>query len=141
MVETLASVELVFDEMSSDKVALDLDVSLVESFEESQVDVSANKVTTTGAGAPLDIGAVATITNIDNQEITAGDTVITIITTDATTITATAHASTTTSDGSDSGTFAIESSGSDTMANLTTFLNCFSAFLKSPSSISMQPNS
>ena len=101
----------------------DVAVYITTESDEAQVDAGSNVVSTTGAGDPVDVGSVGTITNIDNQAITADETIITIITTDATTVTATAHASTTTSDGSDSGTFAIEASGSDTMANLTTFLN------------------
>jgi hypothetical protein len=77
-----------------------------------------------------DAAATATITNIDNGELLSGGaTIITIIAigdgsySETENVIATAHASVTTSDGSDSGTFAVGASGSDTMANIATFLN------------------
>ena len=70
--------------------------------------------------------ATITVSNANNL-LTGGSTSAELTTTDGTTITATAHASTTTSDGSDSGTFEVDtSSTANTAANLTTFLNSHS---------------
>ena len=101
----------------------DMCVSMTVNFEKLEMawtHVSQRDINTGGTGL-----ASATITNVDNGALLAsGATAITIITTDETTITATAHASTTSSLAStNSGTFDVGASGSDTMTNIATLLN------------------
>jgi hypothetical protein len=66
--------------------------------------------------------ATATVTITDYNEVGTGNS-IAVITTDGTTVTATGHAATTTTDGSDSGTFASVTNNATTATNLKNFFD------------------
>mgnify|MGYP003139234077 CR=1 FL=1 len=85
-----------------------------------------------------DVAATATVAITNYANIVAGTHTIALVASDGTAITATAHASTTTSSDTNSPTFAI---GSDNLATATNLATCLNANSKLSASVTYQGNS